>query len=236
MLNWLRNRLSPVKRATPRWRELAEALEEYWSGQFDPLYESLAALRSIYTADVTGQLRKIAEYGSYYEQDMSTEARPIYFAMRKLEMLQKETDVPMMSSIQRLGITGCSWQPLYAMSNEVYGTRFLNPIRSSWEADQQLLYLTSRGMLQVDFTLLNDATLLPKLEERVRKIKPLHIVYDGIFFTLGQENSVPVIAATIISAEVVTIYPWVPPEITQESAIVLAAGIQSVETVFIYPK
>lgn len=204
MLNWLRNRLSPVKRDTPRWKELAEALETLWQDAFDPAFNKLANLRSIYTADKAGQLRKIEEYGGYYEQDMPEQSMPIYLSMRKLEMLQKETDIPIQSTINRLGIFGVQWIPLFALvADGEYGTKFYDGIT---EAVPDGSYLTSRGKLLVDQVFVTDIAIMPKLEQQVTELLPLHIVFDGVLFVAAISGDV-FIAASLQSSEITTVYP-----------------------------
>ena len=120
------------------------------------------------------------------------------------------------------------------MSDEEYGSRFLNPIRLGWEENQDLAYLTSRGVLEVNFALLNDPTLLPKLEDRIRKIKPLHIVYDGMIFILPQ-TSESFVACSTQTAEIVTIYPLPLTDISSTSNIIFGCSIQVAEIVTIFP-
>jgi hypothetical protein len=208
MLNWLIKRLSPVKRDTPRWCDLAASLEEFWDEQFTPSFENTANLRSIYTADEAGQLRKISEFGTYYEQDMPAENRPVYFGMRKLEMLQKDTDAPVRMMMQRMGLSDVEWLPLYALSDDLYGARFytekdlvtlgitspgqdspdVRRLDGSWKVGTVTpivlkragSYLTSRARLGVNLTDFTNTSIIPLLKERIRRIKPLHIVFDGM--------------------------------------------------------
>lgn len=209
MLNWLLKRLSPVKIDTPRWRELALALEEFWEIQFTPLYDALANLRSIYTADEAGQMRKIAEFGSYYEHDMPAVNRPIYFGMRKLEMLKKETDAPIQMALQRMDALGITWDPLYAMIDQPYGSRFysLNELKllmgidpysnlkvdGLWKLDDGVrlstledfgIFMTSRGMLQIDLSTFTNFALIPRVVERIKEVKPVDIVFEGVRYEI----------------------------------------------------
>lgn len=240
MTNWLVNRLRPAHAKQTRWVELAEALQEFWAELFDLQFDVLANMRSVYTADESSQLRKTEEYGWYYEQDMPAINRPIFFGMRKLEMLQKETDVPMMASIKRLGITGCWWEPLYAVASEVYGTRFLHSIDIRAAAlDQSDLYLTSRGVLMVDYRMVNDEALLPKLEEIVRSVKPLHIIFEKTVGILRNQDAPagPYIGCASISGECVSVYPLQQTQLTlPAAAYYMGACTQIHEKITIYPQ
>lgn len=113
MIDWLKKRLSPVKKDSSRWKELAEAIQEFWAENFDPDYDVLAGLRSIYTADATNQRRIVAEMGHYFEDGISDENLPVSVAMRKMELHQKETNVPLVRSMSRIGFVA-EWAPLYA--------------------------------------------------------------------------------------------------------------------------
>lgn len=240
MTNWLVNRLRPSHAKQIRWVELAEALQTVWYDLFDIPFNVLSNMRSIYTADEASQLRKIEEYGWYYEQDMPAVNRPIFFSMRKLEMLQKETDVPIMASIQRLGITGCWWEPLYAVDGEAYGTRFLHSIDiRAAQLDQADLYMTSRGVLMADYRMVNDITLLPQLEEIITNLKPLHIIFDKTVGILSNQDAPagPYIGCASISGECVSVYPLQQTQLNlPAAAYYMGACTQIHEKINIYPK
>jgi len=126
MLNWLTKRLSPVKKDSSRWVDLSKSLEETWETHFNPGCDALAGLKSIYTSSEEGQRKKLAEYGERYEKNLAAKHLPVALAMRKLEMLQKDTAFPSeMMIIRSLGSTAENpVKPLYALSSEPYGTYF----------------------------------------------------------------------------------------------------------------
>lgn len=218
LVNWLKNRLSPVKRDTQRWQELSESIEEFWGAQFDAEYLKTLDLRSIYTADDAGQLRMIAELGEYYELDLPYENRPIVVSMRRLELHQKETDVPVRMMMQRLGVSGVEWLPLYALNGDVYGTKFytdkqleaigittpgessfdVSRLDGSWSVKAGGIvklkktgtYLTSRARLGVNLLEIVNPDIIPVLKERVAKAKPLHIFFDGMQYWIYLETTV----------------------------------------------
>ncbi len=123
MIDWLKKRLSPVKKNSLRWKELAEAIQAFWAQYFDPEYDVLAGLRSIYTADDTNQKRIAVEMGHYFEDGISDENIPASVSTRKMELHQKETNVPLVRSMARIGLVA-EWAPLYAPRGEIYGAAF----------------------------------------------------------------------------------------------------------------
>ncbi len=235
-LDWLKNRLTRVKRETPRWAELAEALETFWEAQFDAEYAKALTLRSIYTANSTDQQRMLAELGEFYERDLDDKNRAVAFAMRKLELLQKETTVLITNYIQRHGIATAKWESLYALKAEVYGTRFLTAseliamgevpgentlslrLDGTWKVKSLSPvklssvgnYLTSRGRIICNLAEVERTAAFGELGAFVRRIKPLHIVYAGILSKLWFEIYVPSSTqyAASISKELTQPYAW----------------------------
>lgn len=129
MLNWLKNRLSPAKAKTPRWQDLAGALELFWDELFtkgENGFDANANLRSIYTADEAGKRRKLAEYGERYEKNLELANLEIALALRKTEILEKDTSFPSeMLIVRSLGSRATNpITPLYALPDENYGSRF----------------------------------------------------------------------------------------------------------------
>ena len=49
MIDWLKKRLSPIKNNADRWTQLAEAIQEFWEGYFDPEMEEVANLEVLKT-------------------------------------------------------------------------------------------------------------------------------------------------------------------------------------------
>jgi hypothetical protein len=204
MIDWLKKRLSPIKNNADRWTQLAEAIQEFWEGYFDPEMEEVANLRSVYTASEKGQKRIVSELGGYYENDLPDKNIPVCVAFRKLELLQKDTEVPMVASLKRMGVDA-EWKPLYARRGEIYGSAFymeheLDPslmsntvlkLDGSWHLGEtppkKLLdgvFLTSRGKLLINMASMSGSPLTDLTKYRVRKIKPLHIVFDGFHYQL----------------------------------------------------
>jgi len=182
MIDWLKKRLSPVKRDTTRWIELSEAIQEYWATYFDPSYDRVEALRSIYTASLEDQRALVIELGGYFEYDMPDDNIPILVAQRKLELQQKETTLPLKAALRRLGFRG-SFDHLYAKPAEAYGTAFYTEAELLADSiDPETCILTSRsalGLTLVD-TVLVDMELITLAMNRVKQIKPLHIIFEGL--------------------------------------------------------
>jgi hypothetical protein len=210
LTNWLKKRLTPVKGETTRWAELAEALEEYFTTYLDPYFNGLVKARSIYTAESDDQLKIIAELGGYFEDDMPSENRPVLVAQRKMDLMQKETDVPLKSVLARLGI-GVTWEPLYMLPHASYGNVFYTEYQLSTlgvSADQCLL--TSRGCLAIDISqapVSDDAANVAI--RRCQDILPLHIVFQSCrLFASIETIDIPTIVTGGLSGEIITVYPF----------------------------
>jgi len=106
MIDWLKKRLSGSQKESDRYIELAEAIQEFWEQDFDPELEKIINLRSIYAADIEGQKEIVSELGGYYEYDLPDKNIPISVAFRKLELFQKDTEIPLVASLKRL-----EWMP-----------------------------------------------------------------------------------------------------------------------------
>ncbi len=121
MDNWLKTRLSPVKSETPRWTEFAETIQQLWEENFDPLLARQIGLRSIFTAVDEDKHRILSELGRYYDIDILDDSIPMAVVQRRVELLQKDSLVPLTASIRR----ACpdvvmQWRPLYAISDREY--------------------------------------------------------------------------------------------------------------------
>ena len=184
MIDWLKKRLSPVKKDSPRWAELAESIQEFWAENFDPNYDVLAGLRSIYTADIANQRFLVAEMGNYFEDEMPDGNIPACVSMRQMELQQKETDVPLVRAMMRLGVVA-EWKPLYAPVSELYGSGgyFLADDLSPYGE----YFLISRGRLAIDMADTKTFAKISLVRRRVRSVKPLHIVFDGLIYNLRQD-------------------------------------------------
>jgi len=207
MIDWLKKRLSGSQKESDRYIELAEAIQEFWEGHFDPEIEKIINLRSIYAADIEGQKEIVSELGGYYEYDLPDKNIPISVAFRKLELLQKDTEIPLVAPLKRLGVDA-EWKPLYARRGEAYGTAFYTtdeiepawldgsvlPLDGSWQVSATTpweladgVFLTSRGRLNVNLATLSSQSLLDTVRDRIQDIKPLHIVFEGFSYHVAFE-------------------------------------------------
>lgn len=217
MTGWLQKRLSPVKDATERWVQFAQSIEQFWEENFDPEWQRLINLRSIYTADEAGKARIIADKGPYFEDEIPTVNVPFSVARREFELFQKETMFPLENTCRRLRITA-DWRPLFALVKDTYGDAFYletdnvvhyldgswtlggvrNYLDNTWalmdDPSKRLIvdanvwltqghYMTSRGIVLVELPSVDDFEDIDILKRRVRQVKPLHIVFDGIRYS-----------------------------------------------------
>ena len=196
MAEWLRERLTPVKKKIARWTDLAEILEQLWEEFYDPELSRTQRMRSSYTADDRDLVKKIREMGDYFSFEFPKQAdRPIALAWRRLEIEYKDVEKILQSVLRRhFGDFPVRWYPLFAPTNEPYGSRYLI---SDYLAEDEYTknippegyFLTSRGYLGVDKLGLMRDRLTKKIfrEEAtplVRRTKPLHIIFEGILWYL----------------------------------------------------
>lgn len=190
MEDWLKRRLSPVKDKTDRWTELSSSLQTYWEENFDPYHNDLLNLRSVYTMSRPDLAMKMRELGDFFLPDWPTEYdQALSVAWREGEILRKSTEYILTSTFRRnfRNLT-VSWVQLYALKSNDYGSRFVTEnavLGGGGEISDY--FLTSRGKISLDMgdmykTSWTKDTFVPVAEKLVRKIKPLHIVYDGIYF------------------------------------------------------
>lgn len=241
MIDWLKKRLTIAKQGSLRWKELAEALQEFWAEQFDPEISEAKNLSSIYTAGLADQRRIASELGRYFETELPDENIPICIAQRKIELAQKDTIVPIQATLRRMGVDA-EWCPLYGKSGEMYGKAFylkdqLDPawidnispkLDGTWAVGStpavpmlSSAYLTSRGMLRIDLsTIQNDAAMLAVFS-RVRQIKPLHIVFDGVYFWIYLEIFINILVLSSLGVFInqPVHYPWCSPRLDGSWAI-----------------
>lgn len=227
---WLKKRLSPVKDSNDRWIGIATSLQTFWEDNFDPIYNSLVSLRSVYTMSPEDLAMKMRENGDFFSPDWPTEFdQPLAVAWREGEIIRKNTDYILTSTFRRnFGNMGVKWLPLYAPKVGEYGSRFITET-ATLDPGESLddFWLTSRGKISVDLesmysmgrTMISDgpsvtiggdsvtfggeeatfggepeyvvaitgitwdkSTFLPVVDRILKKIKPEHIVYEGIIF------------------------------------------------------
>ncbi len=230
MIDWLKKRLSGSQKESDRYVELAEAIQELWEDHFDSELEKIINLRSIYAADIEGQKEIVSELGGYYEYDLPDKNIPISINLRKLELLQKDTRIPLVESLKRVGVDS-EWMPLYARRGEIYGTAFYmaHEVDPSWisntvlrldgswqvkESDPEELldgiYLTSRGKLRVNWASFSDASLDNIIKCRAQEMKPLHIVLESSWLQLWIDlNSYTFIRFSLsMIKSIEQVYPW----------------------------
>lgn len=190
LLDWLQKRLTPAKAADDRWVQLASALESLWREEFDPTYSTLESLRSVYTMSSDDLQRRLREFGDYFAVDMPRyEDRKIGVSWRRLELEYKDLELILTSVFRRhYSDLAVNWIPLFAPKNMNYGSVFLagDSISKSFLPTEDY-YMTSRGLLETDlghiYELgLTKSAFLETALPLVRRVKPLHIVFDGAMF------------------------------------------------------
>ena len=143
MENWLKSRLSPVKSETRRWIELAETIQQLWEENYDPYLARQIGLRSIFTASDEDKRYILSELGKYYDIDIDPNSIPIAVIQRRMELFQKDSLVPLMSSYRR-ACPGMDirWMPEYARYGTPYGSAFYTKERL--EGFKKTAWLTNK--------------------------------------------------------------------------------------------
>ncbi len=187
MIDWLVKRLSDAQKQSPRYVELAQALQAYWEENWDGDFQTLLDMRSIYTASDSDLKKMIAELGDRFRIELPTEQKdkPLALAWRRNEIQRKDTEFILTSSFRRhFRNLNAAWVPLCANKLLPYGAEFV-PLNELSESEAQNYFLTSRGYVMVDMAHMH-AMGIQKIEfvtqadTIVRNIKPLHIVYEGV--------------------------------------------------------
>lgn len=192
MSDWLSKRLTPSKSREERWTEFAAVLEHVWEEFFDPDMSRLERMRSSYTADDADLIKKIREMGDYFIYDWpKKDNRPIALSWRRQELDYKDLELILNSNIRRHfnGLT-VAWLPIFAPKDQIYGIGFRvaeGPIPKRQLVPPEGMFLTSRGRLGVDFGDLmrigmSRAQFRDKGVPIVRRVKPLHIVFEGLLW------------------------------------------------------
>lgn len=215
MEDWLKRRLSPVKDKTDRWTELSSAIQVYWEENFDPYHNDLLNLRSVYTMTRPDLAMKMRELGDYFLPDWPNEYdQPLAVAWREGEILRKSTEYIIKSTFRRnFSGVDVQWVQLYAPKVGDYGSKFISET-SALGVGETLTddyWLTSRGKVSVELAGMYSsgwvmASFSPVVDKLVNKLKPLHIVYDGIVFEWNGSQDIDisigeVVLGTIISAQ-----------------------------------
>lgn len=190
LLDWLQQRLTPVKAVDGRWIQLAAALEVLGREKFDPSYNKLEALRSVYEMTSDDLQRRLREFGDYFAVDMPRfDDRKVGVSWRRLELEYKDLELILTSVFRRhYSDLEVNWLPLYAPKAMPYGSYFLaaDSIAKDFLPSEDY-YMTSRGLLETDLGHLYElgltkSTFLETAVPLVRRVKPLHIVFDGALF------------------------------------------------------
>ncbi|WP_147822899.1 hypothetical protein [Aeromonas hydrophila] len=201
--DWLKQRLTAAKQAAPMWTEFAEAVQEVFEQQIEPLLSRLRGLSSAYTMTSDDLALRIEELGEFFilSERVDKADWPLALMQRHDEIHLKKTDYPLVSTLNReFGGMQATWEPLYAPKNQTlhpYGSRF--SIKSQLEnetipADEW--FLTSRGVIRVPLTALQSsfagaktvdeqATAFEEAMTRfIEPLVPLHIVFEGAQYYL----------------------------------------------------
>lgn len=203
MEDWLKRRLSPVKDKTARWTELSESLQQYWEENFDSIHNDLVNLRSVYTMSRHDLALKMREKGDYFAPDFPSEYdEPLAVAWRESEIMRKNMEFALHNAFRRnFSSVGIDWVKLYSIKTGVYGEKFVTEFDALPHGKTlDDYFMTSRGKTWIDLgSFFEDGRWIKSefralLEKVVKRIKPLHIVYDGSIFCWTVNNKIDISA------------------------------------------
>lgn len=201
--DWLKQRLTAAKQAAPMWAELAEAVQEVFEQQIEPLFTRLRGLSSAYTMESNDLALKIEELGQFFALSDRVEQAdwPLALMQRQDEIHMKKTDYPLINTISReFAGMKVSWEPLYAPKDQElypYGSRFTIQSQLNDEsipADEW--FMTSRGVIRLPLTALQNsfagantvdeqaAAFEEVMTRFIKPLVPLHIVFEGAQYYL----------------------------------------------------
>lgn len=195
--DWLVERLTGSKKGSPRWVELAAALEEYWNDHFFDDLQELENSKNIFTANSNQLDRIVSEQGDFFDVALPIDdsGKRLGIAWRREEIHKKNTSFPINSVLNR-NFNGlpATWQNVYAPVTGEYDRLSLYTEYELKLLDRNLddYWLTSRGRLLVDLNhmkkigMSKDEFLLVARRE-IERVRPTHIVYDGELFILTVE-------------------------------------------------
>ncbi|WP_176556553.1 hypothetical protein [Leclercia adecarboxylata] len=199
--DWIKNHLIPEKRDSGLWPGFADALQQAYEDQVEPLLERLSARKSFFTMHADDLDKRIKEYGQFFViGENGTASRPILLTQRLDEVHFKGTDQPIISTFWReFGNLPVTWEPLYAPVDQdlcPYGMFFTTAAGMEIaQASFGEFFLTSRGTISVDLNRLYEIygfdeqdklvkRLISDFDRIVAPLLPLETVFDGISLRL----------------------------------------------------
>lgn len=193
-------RLPPSKFKTERYRELFEAIEEYWAQNNTANLIRLRNLRSVFTASDDDLNRIIDEMSAYFEETADDVSKPLSIYWKQSEIDGKASLRAFDAMVQRIKISTKNIELLflYAPKDLVaypYGTLFYRK-EEILHAGGNLsdYFLTSHVTIRIDFAEILeqewDETELRYTVERYyeENIRPANIVFIGVNYYVLAKN------------------------------------------------
>ncbi|WP_429169403.1 hypothetical protein [Aeromonas hydrophila] len=224
--NWFRQRLTKAKQAAPMWGELADAVQQIFAQQVEPIIERLRGMGSAFTMSPEDLNRRIEELGPFFwlSDRVAKEDWPLALLQRQDEIHLKKTDYPLISTIAReFSGMQVDWAPLYAPKDQSkwpYGSRFTTLEMMEFEdIPPEDWFMTARGVIRVPLPKLAQAFVPGDtvdeqcaefeaiLARFVTPLIPLHIVFDGAQYYLEYTLKEAEEWATLNGVDVATEYP-----------------------------
>ena len=118
-MNDLTNRLPPEIQSHDRWRELFEAIDEYWQESLTEPIERLKNLRSVATASINDLPLIMDELSAFFDKEKES-SQPLGIFWKKNEINAKNSEVAVEAFLQHLNISAKNIEfiPLYAFKDQ----------------------------------------------------------------------------------------------------------------------
>lgn len=205
----LTDRVPPKLLDFERWKDLFEAIDEYWAARVTPTNTRLKNLRSVFTAEEEDLQMMLDELTAYFDSASDDLSKPLSIFWKRAEIRNKNSVNAIDALLQRIKIAtkDIEFEKLWAPKDLVtfpYGTAFYTEeMLLEMGADYNDYFLTSHMTLNINRldVIVNDwgtADFRYIIERYFNEnVRPLHIVFDGAtFFIYSRDYLVHYGAAT----------------------------------------
>jgi hypothetical protein len=198
-MNDLSNRLPPEILSYDRWRELFEAIDEYWQESLTKPIERLKNLRSVANAGENDLPMIMDELSAFFDKEKES-SQPLGIFWKKNEINAKNSEVAVEAFLQHLNIAAKNIEfiPLYAFKDEAtYGREFYTKDElTAMGANLNDYFLSSHMTLRINRNeVLKQGWSKEEIDEVVKRyfeenVRPTHIVFDGLNFYIVDDSQI----------------------------------------------
>lgn len=199
-MSTITDRLPPKELENQRYKELYEAIDEYWEQSVTAILQRMRNSRSVFTADNKDINLILEELTTYFDSDSDELSRPVSIFWKKNEINNKNNQWAVEALLQRIKIVTkeLSYVTLYAPKDVVtkpYGSAFYTKEElEDMEVNVDDYFMTSHMQLNLDFSSLEkydwDKEQIKYVMERYfeENVRPTHIVFKGVNFFISSPS------------------------------------------------